>query len=127
MDLVTKDMDKGDTTKISEKMVDLENTLVEDQVLLGDGFAATESIFERDKKKRHASEDSGFGGHEASSLAKKVKVDDENDDAKTIKNSDLDSKLDKILDILEDKKKIDKQCIKPFTTHSEFKVSPKFS
>ena len=51
VDLVTKDMDKGDTTKISEKIVDLENTLVEDQVLLGDGFAATESIFERDKKK----------------------------------------------------------------------------
>ena len=65
VDLVTKDMDKGDTTKISEKIVDLENTLVEDQVLLGEGFAATESIFERDKKKRHASGDSGFGGHEA--------------------------------------------------------------
>ena len=48
-------------------------------------------------------------------MAKKVKVDDENDDAKTIKNSDLDSKLDKILDIFKDKKKIDKQCIKSFT------------
>ena len=57
--------------------------------------------------------------NEASSLAMKVKVDDENDDnAKAIKNSDLNSKLDKILDILENKKKIDKQCIKPFTTES---------
>ena len=92
--------------------------MVEDQVLIGDEIAATESMFERDNKKRHASGDSGFGGDEASSLAKKVKVDDKNEDAKTIKNSDLDSKLDKILDIFEDKKKIDKQCIKPFTTES---------
>ena len=68
--------------------------------VLNDGLETSEGVLERDKKKRNASGDSGFGGDDGNSVAKKVKVDD----AEEVTNKDLDVKLDKILDILGDNK-----------------------
>ena len=44
--------------------------------VLNDGLETSEGVLERDKKKRNASGDSGFGGDDGNSVAKKVKVDD---------------------------------------------------
>ena len=81
-----------------------------------DDDTETESII--DKKKRHASGDSGFGGDDADSVTdrKRSRKDDEN----KVTNEKLDSKLDKILHILEEKKeKVNIQTSKPVVQPAE--------